>query len=262
MFSWFKRHRRRSLLAEPMPAGWTAILERMPHVRALPAAQRQAHQDATRIFVAEKTFVGVDGLLADDAKQVVIAALASILTLGLDDFHFDNVATILIAPSVFLGRRRASIGMEAVIEEDEEHLGEAHYRGPVKLSWEAIEEDINEPWGGFNLVFHEFAHQLDMLNGEADGVPSLAKELREPWEKVMGREFEALQRAVKRRKETVLDPYGAGDPAEFFAVAVEAFFDAPRDLRERHGELYDLLRRYFGQDPAEWRLPSPPPAAK
>ena len=236
-----------------MPENWTPILERIPHVRALPAAQRPLHRDATRIFVAEKTFVGIDGANADIEKQVTIAGLASILTLGLGDFHFDNVSSILIAPSVFIGRCEP-IGMEAVIEEEEEHLGEAYYRGPVKLSWETIEEDLNEPWGGVNLVFHEFAHQLDMLNGEADGVPNLSKEQRTPWEKVMGREFDALKRAVKRRKKTVIDPYGAGDPAEFFAVATETFFDAPLDLRERHRELYDLLRSYFGQDPAEWEV--------
>lgn len=110
---------------------------------------------------------------------------------------------------------------------------------------------MREPWCGCNLVFHEFAHQLDMINGDADGVPPLPAELRQPWADVMAKEYRRLTKASRRRRDTLLDPYGATEPAEFFAVTTEAFFDAPTDLRDEHPGLYDLFRRYYGQDPAE-----------
>jgi Mlc titration factor MtfA (ptsG expression regulator) len=103
---------------------------------------------------------------------------------------------------------------------------------------------------GSNLVFHEFAHQLDMLNGAADGVPPLPKPLRDRWQQVMAAEYKRLCRAADRGRDTLIDPYGTTDPAEFFAVVTECFFDAPGDMQDRHPQLYDLMREYYQQDPA------------
>ena len=144
------------------------------------------------------------------------------------------------------------LGGAAVLDDVSERLGEAHQNGPVILSWAEIEEDLSQPGFGRNLVFHEFAHKLDMRNGDIDGVPLLPRPLRKPWEQIMGREHERLKRSTRRRQETFLDPYGAESPAEFFAVVTEAFFDAPIELRVQHPELYDVLAQFYRLDPAAW----------
>lgn len=253
LFAWLRRRRRTKILSEPFPPEWGTILDAIPHVAALPAEQRAAHQNATQIFLAETSFEGCRDFTVTDPMRVTIAGLASVLVLGMPEFYFDNVQTILLYPDAFAVPKKTHLAPELELEEeDEPHLGEAHYRGPVILSWAEIEEDVREPWTGRNLVFHEFAHQLDMLTGEANGVPKLPADLREPWAKVMHEEYRRLQRTSRRRKGTLIDPYGANEPAEFFAVITETFFDAGRELAEERPQLYDVLRRYYNQDPARW----------
>lgn len=255
LFAWLRRRRRSKILQAPFPKEWSAVLDAIPHVAALPAEQRPLLQNATQIFLAEKTFEGCRGLELTDPMRVTIAGLASVLVLGMPDFFFDNVQTILVYPDAFAVPKKVHLAPAMELEEeDEPHLGEAHYLGPVILSWEEIAEDVREPWTGRNLVFHEFAHQLDMLTGEANGVPNLPADLREPWEKIMHEEYRRLQRTSRRRRGTLIDPYGANEPAEFFAVITETFFDAGRDLAAEKPRLYDILRRYYHQDPASWTV--------
>ena len=138
-----------------------------------------------RIFIAEKTFEGCKGLEMTDEMQVTIAGLACLLIVAMDDFYFDNVQTILLYPSGFVVPAKNSLTHETYLEAKSERLGEAHYRGPVILSWSEIQAEMREPGYGHNLVIHEFAHQLDMLNGEADGVPLLSDEMSERWQTIM-----------------------------------------------------------------------------
>jgi Mlc titration factor MtfA (ptsG expression regulator) len=261
LFSWLKRRRRKRILAQPFPAEWDAILEAIPHVPILAAQARPELRQAVQIFLAEKTFYGHGDLMVTDAMRVTVAGLASLMTLGMPGFYFDHVNSIILHASIITAPRRTPIAPEAVIEEEIEELGDAWYRGPVRLLWPEIQEDLRQPWHGNNLVIHEFAHQLDMMNGTADGVPVLADELRAPWEKVMHREYRRLIKASRRRRETLIDPYGAEAPEEFFAVTSEAFFDAPLDLRAEHRELYELFAKYYRQDPAarcdEWEAATP-----
>jgi Mlc titration factor MtfA (ptsG expression regulator) len=131
-------------------------------------------------------------------------------------------------------------------------LGEAHLRGPVVLSWDAVRRAGRHPETGHNLVIHEFAHKLDMLDGYADGVPPLgdASEYGH-WREVCDQEYDRLVRRAERGESTLLDPYGSLDPAEFFSVVTEAFFDHPIALKEEHPELYEVFSRFFRQDTAE-----------
>jgi Mlc titration factor MtfA (ptsG expression regulator) len=175
------------------------------------------------------------------------------MILGLEDYYFDNVQTILVYPTGFAVPRQQPLSGDAYLEEQADLVGEAHRRGPVLLSWEEVEAHAHAPGYGNNLVFHEFAHQLDNLNGEADGVPDLPPELQERWKTIMGREFKRLQRAAGRGEEPLLDTYGAQEPAEFFAVVCECFFDAPWDMAKEYPDLYGLFRDYFRQDPACWQ---------
>jgi Mlc titration factor MtfA (ptsG expression regulator) len=254
LLAWLKRRRRRRIIAAPFPKEWARILDAIPHVPALAGDVRERHQALTQIFLAEKAFEGCGGLALDEDIRVTIAGLATILVLGMDDYIFDNVQTILVYPDAFAVQQKHEIAPDVSLEDESEHSGEAHYRGPVILAWAEIEEDLANAWMGRNLVFHEFAHQLDMLNGEADGVPNLPRELREPWAKVMEKEYRRLRKKSRRGRDSLIDPYGASEPAEFFAVVTESFFDSPRELAEEHAELYVLLREYYRQDPAQRML--------
>jgi MtfA peptidase len=254
LFSWLRKRRRRQLLAETMPVDWQKVLtDCVGHYVLVGDAQRRKLADIVRIMLAEKDWEGCRDLELNDAMRVVIAASAGVLILGFDDFYFDNVRTILVYPNAFVVRQERALEGGATLEEDSERLGEAHHRGPVIVAWDELEENALHPGYGQNLVFHEFAHQLDMLNGAFDGTPNLAtSQLAERWSKTMNREFVRLQRDESRGRHTVLDPYGANDPAEFFAVTTECFFDAPRAMRGAYPELYQLFVDYYRQDPAEW----------
>lgn len=255
LFSWLRNRRRRGILATPFPDAWLTILdERVGHYGLLDEPAQKKLRDAVQIMLAEKDWEGCRGLEMTDEVRVTIAALAAVMILGFDDFYFDNVATILVYPNEYVVKDEHAIGGGATLEEESDRLGEAHYRGPVILSWDEIRENAAEPGHGNNLVFHEFAHQLDMLNGAFDGTPNLSDDaLARRWAKIMDDEYRRLQRAERRHQETLLDPYGATDPAEFFAIATECFFDAPRAMQQVYPTLYQLFRDYYRQDPASWR---------
>jgi len=252
LFAWLRRRRRERTLAAPYPPAWRATFRALPHVGVLPSSEAERLFAVARVFIAEKTWEGCGGVELTDDMQVAIAGFACLLTLGMPEPYFDNVSTILVYPAAFAVPEKVALGADAVLEGESVHLGEAHHRGPVVLSWADIQEDMTNPFGGVNLVFHEFAHQLDMTNGAFDGVPRLPRPLRQPWADVMEKEYKKLQKKARRGRHSVIDPYGAENPAEFFAVITEAFFDAPLDLRSTHGELYELLRRYYAVDPAAW----------
>jgi Mlc titration factor MtfA (ptsG expression regulator) len=250
LFRWLRSRRRRRIAAEPMPPGWDAVLDAIPHVPVLAAGRRGELGAAVRIFVAEKQFFGAPDLEVTDEMRVTVAGLASLMTLGMPDFHFDHVSSIILHRSIIKLPKKVPIGHGAILEDEVEELGDAWLHGPVRLMWPEIVEDLRDPWWGQNLVFHEFAHQLDMMNGDADGVPILPADLKKPWQSVMQREYARLTRQTRRDRQTLLDPYGTTGPQEFFAVASETFFDAPLEMRDEHPELYGLFVRYYRQDPA------------
>lgn len=255
LFSWLRKRRRRNLLAGLFPEAWlTTLQDEVGHYGLLTDADQKKLRDGVQIMLAEKDWEGCRGLDLTDDKRVTIAALAAILILGLDDFYFDNVLTILVYPNEYVVKEERAIGGGATMEADSDRLGEAHGRGPVILSWAEIRQNALGPGYGQNLVFHEFAHQLDMLNGVFDGTPNLPTgELAQRWAQIMDKEYRRLQHADRRGRDTLLDPYGATDPAEFFAVATECFFDAPRAMQREYPTLYELFRDYYRQDPATWR---------
>lgn len=255
LFAWLKARRRRKILAVPFPPAWLTILhEQVGHYEVLPDAGRAKLRDAVQILIAEKEWEGCRGLELTDEIRVTVAALAAILILGFKDFYFDNVKTILVYPDEFVVKQETALAGGATLEEESDRLGEAHGRGPTIIAWAEVRDNAQRAGRGLNLVFHEFAHQLDMLNGAFDGTPDLpTRELRERWAKWMTVEYRRLQRAEQRGRRTLLDPYGATDPAEFFAVTTECFFDAPRAMFEEYPELYALFRDYYRQDPASWQ---------
>jgi len=247
----FKARRRRKLLAQPFPEAWERILTRnVRHYSRLPESARAGLRDAARIFAAEKEWVGCNGLEINDEVRVTIAGSACLLVLGVQEFYFDRVQSILVYPHVYTHPQHQS---GVFVQEDVPVLGEAWYGGPVVLSWREVLRGARNPYDGRNVVLHEFAHQLDALDGAMGGTPPLANaELVRRWEQVVGREFEALVDHVRHGRPTLLDPYGATNLSEFFAVATEAFFERAAEFRREHPELYELLQRFYQQDPATW----------
>lgn len=252
MFAWWKRRRRRALRAQPPPAKWERTLRRnVPFFGRLRFEEQQRLLANMQVFIAEKYWEGCAGLTVTEEMQVTIAAHACLLTLGFEEELYDRVRTILIYPKDFVMPSRTPLGGGIELVGESYRSGEAWQRGPVILSWRETLDSGRDDEDGMNLVFHEFAHQLDMLNGDADGTPPLSgADLSARWREVMNREFTLLQRDCRRGKHTLLDCYGAESPAEFFAVLTECFFERPAALSARHPQLYGLLREFYRQDPA------------
>jgi Mlc titration factor MtfA (ptsG expression regulator) len=252
LFSWLRNRRRRGLLAEPFPPDWLAYLEQnVPPYRLLTEAERARLRDDLRVFLAEKNWEGCGDLQVTDEMKVTVSALACLLVLGIEHDYFGRVQSILLYPEGYRAAEHEAVGDNVVLEGESERLGEAHYRGPVVLSWAELLDDVRHPHRGRNLAFHEFAHQLDMLDGTVDGTPPLPDEgLARRWGHVMTAEYDRLLDEAEQGLTTLLDDYGTRNPGEFFAVATECFFCRPAALRRRHRRLYELLRDYYRQDPA------------
>lgn len=254
LFSWLKSRRRGRLQSRPLSPEWLHIMrEKVPHYRCLDsAAQTRLHANVA-VFIAEKNWEGCAGLQLTDEIKVTIATLACLLLLGIEHDYFSHVLSILVYPTAYAVPQSRAHG-ESIIEGRDLRYGEAWYRGPVILSWKAIERDLTRAGRGRNLVWHEFAHQLDYLDRATDGTPPLEnRQQYRQWHEVMSHQFEQLNADAQLGRRTLLDPYGASNEAEFFAVATECFFEIPLALKEHHPDLYKELKLYYKQDPAsQW----------
>jgi len=253
LFDWLFRPRRhearRELLTLPFPTAWLPYLGKMPFYGHLDERGQQRLRDDLRILIAEKEWEGCGGLELTDEIKVTIAAQASLLLLNIEHEYFKDVTSILVYPSAY--RTMPQTDHNGVVREGQANLGEAWHRGPVVLAWDSARGGALDPDDGHNLVLHEFAHKLDLLDGLADGTPPLRDrgELT-AWVQTMSSEFTKLRDAAANGRATLLDTYGATNPAEFFAVATECFFEQAKKLLARHAELYANLRDYYQQDPA------------
>jgi MtfA peptidase len=255
ILAWLKQQRRRRLRARPFPKDWLKLVER--HVvffHKLNGSDRAELLGHIQVFLAEKRFEGCGGLVINNEIRVTIAAQACLLLLHRKTDYFPRLLTILVYPLTYMVQEDHQVGEHVWQEGTVSRLGETGRRmGSLVLSWGAVKHGAADPSDGKNVVLHEFAHQLDYENYAADGVPGLAtQEEQLTWSEVMGTEFASLRAADETGIPTLLDTYGAIDPAEFFAVSVEAFFEQPRALRARHPKLYAELQKYFQQDPVEY----------
>jgi MtfA peptidase len=244
--------RRTALRNAAFPARWDAILqERVPLYRSLPADLKIQLRQHIRVFLGEKSFIGCDGVAITDEMRVVIAAQACLLILNRRDNYFHNLREILVYPAAFIvDRVRAE--PSGVLQEQRQVLsGESWSRGQVILSWEDVLAGTAVPDDGRNVVIHEFAHQLDQESGRANGAPRM-RSGQARWARVLGDEFEALQRRARAGQPSLLNDYGASDPAEFFAVASEVFFEQPQRLAAEHAALYRELSNFYRVNPLSW----------
>lgn len=230
---------------------WARALRHLPFLAGLSDDEAKRLQDMAVIFLAEKEFTPVQGLelSEDDRVEIALQACLPVLELGLD--AYEGWVGIVVHPSDFRVKR-TRVGEDGVVHEwDDALAGESWPGGPIVLSWEALDDAGSVAEGGANVVIHEFAHKLDMMDGEADGVPQLpTKKAREQWIEVFDAEYDRFCAAVEAGEETFLDPYAAEEEAEFFAVASEAFFETPNALKADFPALYGLFRDFYRQDPA------------
>jgi Mlc titration factor MtfA (ptsG expression regulator) len=252
--------RRRKLMRHPAPpAGWRELIERrVPMLRGLSNSDWGALLPLVQEFLRDKSFEG-RGVEVTDDMRVLVAAQACLLILHLNVDCYPRVRSVIMYPDTFVPRRVSFDGRmyEEPIPPPAPLLGE-FVSGAVVLSWESVEQGAHEG----NVVLHEFAHELDRQDGYVDGIPLLEPpSTTRTWTQVMNEHFVALRRNVAEGRQTVLNPYGATNRAEFFAVATETFFTRPHDLRTYHPSLYEELRIFFRQDPASWISLSPPAPA-
>ena len=233
---------------------WIAVLQRnIPIYQRLPETLRQDLHQKIACFVRDKHFEACGGLELTDDMVLTIAGQACILTLNQNGPPFPKLRTVLVYPTAYRAVAEEIRGPGVVMRREVVRLGESWANGTVILAWDAVLRDASNCFDGHNVTFHEFAHQLDQADGKGDGTPLLDTPQRYGrWTTVLGAGRERLERMTEKGRRTVLDAYGATNAAEFFAVATEAFFEKPRQLRRKQPELYAELQAYYQLDPSDW----------
>lgn len=258
ILSWLRSRRRRKLLADPFPIRWLAIIERnVGHYALLPVPLQAKLRDITTVILAEKNWLGRGGLFANEEMRATIAAQAALLVLGRDNHFFDSVRDVYVFPTTF-HTPRPEDDWEDDFLSDTNLSGQASYSGVVLLAWDEVQREGRDPAGGYNVVLHEFAHQLDFAEGLAGRAPDLGdRALETRWKYAMSVAFADHRRAVKANEaELFFTPHAADDELEFFADLTEAFFCRPFDLKDMHSELYALLGAYYRLNPVAWAWPT------
>ena len=249
----YRRKKRKQLLAIPFPEDWKKIVQKnVPLYNRLPDSLREQLHGLVNVFTAEKKFEGCGGLEITDEIRVTIAAQASMLLLNRKAHYFPKLHTILVYPHTYAAKTVYSNGT-VTIDGQSVRLGESWQNGPVVLAWDSVTGGTSNIADAQNVVLHEFAHQLDQEDGAADGAPILEHRCSYvAWARVLSKEYEALQKKKKKHRRAVMSEYGATNPAEFFAVATETFFEKSKQMKKRHPELYDELKNYYKLNPVEW----------
>lgn len=241
LLDWFRR-------APPAipDALWARTVGGLPFLAALAVDERRRLKTLAERFLADKEFSAAGGLRLTDDICVSIAAQGCLPVLELGLSAYAGWVGIVVYPDEFVVPRRIQDDDGVVHEYDDVLSGEAWEGGPLLVSW----RDVQLAGDGYNVVIHEFAHKLDMLNGEADGIPALHSDLTvDAWEKAFFPAYEHFCRRVDGGEDTAIDPYAAEAPEEFFAVLSECFFETPALVAADYPALYALLRRYYRQDP-------------
>jgi MtfA peptidase len=243
------RKRREAALAVPFPDAWRLRLAtRWPVWMQLDLAERARLEDLIRQFLADVRFEAAQGFTVSEEMKLLVAAQASLLGLHLPDDVYRTVTSVIMHPRTVVLQGQRHVGTGGLVADGPLPIsGQAHIRGPVVLAWSTVAFEARHPEHGQNVVYHEFAHQLDMIGGGIDGTPPISdRELLARWVTVC---TEAFGR-VRRGGTSGLRDYAATDTGEFFAVATETFFSVPLELRETEPALYDVLAAFYGQDPA------------
>ena len=245
--------RRKALRLRPFPDDWRQMLEeKVTLYRSLPEQLKTELHGLIHVFLDEKTFIGCRDQEITDLIKLTIAAQACMLVLNRPVKIYPRLSTIYIYPKTYVVDVKHHEG-DLIIEGKDVRVGESWHNGPVVLAWDSITQTAHSIHQGHNVVLHEFAHQLDQEDGAMNGAPLLDNSSAyKSWAGVFQEEYEKLCDAVQYHQYTILDDYGTTDPAEFFAVATEAFFEKPALLHQYNPQLYEELQKYYKLDPASW----------
>ena len=245
--------RREHLMSKDISSKQKVFIEKnLPLYHRLPEELKQQLHGLVNVFLAEKKFVACGGQEMTEEVKVTVAAQACMLLLNRKPRFFPKLKTIYVYPHTYVAKGLMNDG-GIMVEGKSVRLGESWQNGPVVLAWDSITGGARNIQDGRNVVLHEFAHQLDQEDGDADGAPILEnRSSYRTWASVLGDEYENLQDKTRRRHRSVIRKYGATNPAEFFAVATEAFFEKPKQMHKRSPELYEELKSYYKLDPLMW----------
>jgi Mlc titration factor MtfA (ptsG expression regulator) len=248
----FERWRRRRILAKaPIDRDlWHAVIGQYVFLRRLNDDDRERLKELATLFLHDKVLTGAGGQPVTQRMRVDIAAQACMLILNLDLRYYRGFREIIVYPGQFVPQVEYLDEAGVVHVRREIRAGESWQRGPLVLSWEDVETG-GQSGSGYNVVLHEFAHKIDMLNGTADGFPPLHADMeRARWARVLTVAFDDFRHRVDSGEDTAIDPYAAESPAEFFAVLTEVFFELPDVVRNAYPDVYQQLARFYRQDPA------------
>jgi len=247
------KKRRDILMATTYPPEWIPYIKKnIPLYKRLPETLKKQLYGLINVFLAEKKFVGCGGQEITDEVKVTIAAQACMLLLNRETNFYPKLKTIYVYPHTYVAKNLQNDG-GLIVEGKSVRLGESWQNGPVVLTWDSITGGARNIQDGRNVVFHEFAHQLDQEDGDADGAPILEnRSCYRSWAAVLNDEYERLCNKTRGRQRSVLNKYGATNPAEFFAVATEAFFEKPKQMHKKSSDLYEELKSYYQIDPLSW----------
>lgn len=239
---------------QEFPDNWLEILRRrLLFYPNLPENLQHQLQNLIKVFLHDKRFVGCGGQEINDEIRVTIAAQACLLLLNRNSSQYDQLQSVLVYPSTFVAIRQVRDELGLVSTTHTELLGESWSQGKVVLAWDNVENGVLNLQDGHNVVLHEFAHQLDHETGATNGAPVLqTRGAYKSWAQVFSKEFEELQQQALHQQQSLMDHYGATNPAEFFAVATETFFERPLQMHRNHEELYRELVDFYRVDPAGW----------
>ncbi len=265
LYPTWQRWRHGRLHRRPFPSAWRKLLrQRFPLYSQLPPPLQQRLQGMVQVMVADVPFVGCQGLSVTDDMRVLVAAQACVLVLERPGGGppYPGLRQVLLYPGPFVVQAEHHNPGGVISQGREVRLGESWQHGQVVLSWpDALAGAKAGVWGGMvldpsahNVVWHEFAHQLDQETGPANGAPALRPgQSQRTWAAVFKREYEDLRWLADAGQPTLIDPYGASAPEEFFAVVTEAFFLHPTSLLDQHPALYGQLQHFYNLSPHAWR---------
>ncbi|HEX6573553.1 MAG TPA: M90 family metallopeptidase [Gemmatimonadaceae bacterium] len=251
----FTSRRREKLRNEAAPDVWVAILQRnFPLFNRMSAEDKRELLGHVSVFLDEKYFEGAGGLDMNDEIRVTIAAQACLLLMHRETDYYPNLTTVIVYPTGYTAQETRYLGAGLWEEGPEDRIGHtAHNLRALVIAWDAVLYGARDPADGHNVVFHEFAHQLDFENRSADGIPDLnTRADYHSWSTIMSQEFARLRESIPYQYDGLIDIYGAQNPTEFFAVATETFFERPRALKQKHPELYTVLSNFFRQEPVTY----------
>ncbi len=244
---WYPVWKIKRILKQPFPDHWLSIMKKNNVIYdKLPVALQSRLRNLVQLFIHQVHFYGTEGIEMNDEIRVTIATEACILILGRTIDDYAKIKTIIVYPSAYF------------TQEEDEHqnsvrLGESWHNGRVLLAWNDVLNNSQSIIAGHNVTLHEFAHQLDQEDGYSDGVPPLPSGIVDTWVKAFAHRFNELTELAEKHHHSFLNPYGATNPAEFFAVTTEAFFTEPFAFEKHYPKLFELMQGFYRLDPRQWR---------